>query len=117
VPGSVLTGRNRGSHALLKVGAKVVETADDILEDMGWNASATASSSSAGLRASSKALSSDPLLSKMDVGEVYGLDDLVEATGTAASKLLPRLMELELLGYIEAPGGGRFVRLAGLKTG
>ncbi len=40
VPGSVLSGRNRGSHALLKVGAKIVETADDILEDMGWNASA-----------------------------------------------------------------------------
>ena len=117
VPGSVLSGRNRGSHALLKVGAKVVETADDILEDMGWNPSATASSTSPGLRASSKALSSDPLLSKMDAGEVYRLDDLVEMTGTAASKLLPRLMELELLGYIEAPGGGRFVRLPGLKTG
>ena len=38
----------------------------------------------------------------MEVGEVYRLDDLVEATGTAASKLLPRLMELELLGHIEA---------------
>ena len=116
VPGSVLSGRNRGSHALLKVGAKIVETADDILEDMGWNSSA-ASSSSTGFRASSKALSADPLLSKMDPGEVYRLDDLVEVTGTSASKLLPRLMELELLGYIEAPGGGRFVRLAGLKTG
>ena len=115
VPGSVLSGRNRGSHALLKVGAKVVETADDILEDMGWNAST--SSSSAGLRAPSWTLNSDPLLSKMDAGEVYRLDDLVEATGTTASKLLPRLMELELLGYIEAPGGGRFVRLPGLKTG
>jgi predicted Rossmann fold nucleotide-binding protein DprA/Smf involved in DNA uptake len=53
----------------------------------------------------------------MDPGEVYRLDDLVAATGTTASKLLPRLMELELLGYIEAPGGGRFGRLAGLKTG
>ena len=36
VPGSVLSGRNRGSHALLKDGAKVVETADDILEELGW---------------------------------------------------------------------------------
>ena len=35
VPGSVLTGRNRGSHSLLKDGAKVVETADDILEELG----------------------------------------------------------------------------------
>ena len=38
VPGSVLGGRNRGSHALLKDGAKVVETADDILEELGWPA-------------------------------------------------------------------------------
>jgi DNA processing protein len=113
VPGSVLSGRNRGSHALLKDGAKVVETADDILEDMGWNVSASTRGS--GLRTPSRALNADPLLSKMDVGEVYRLDDLVEATGTPASKLLPRLMELELLGYIEAPGGGRFVRPPGLK--
>jgi predicted Rossmann fold nucleotide-binding protein DprA/Smf involved in DNA uptake len=48
----------------------------------------------------------------MDVGEVYRLDDLVETTGTPASRLLPRLMQLELLGLIEAPGGGRFVRPA-----
>jgi DNA processing protein len=104
VPGSVLSGRNRGSHALLKDGAKVVESADDILEDMGWNPSSRQAVNSA------KLLENDPLLSRMDVGEVYRLDDLVEATGTAASKLLPRLMELELLGHIEAPGGGRFVR-------
>jgi DNA protecting protein DprA len=42
VPGSVLTGRNRGSHSLLKDGAKVVETADDILEELGWPAARAA---------------------------------------------------------------------------
>ena len=42
VPGSVLGGRNRGSHALLKDGAKVVETADDILEELGWPGAARA---------------------------------------------------------------------------
>jgi DNA processing protein len=109
VPGSVLSGRNRGSHGLLKDGAKVVESADDILEDLGWTPSASASRPASGSRGVS---TSDPLLSRMDIGEVYGLDDLVEITGTPASKLLPRLMELELLGHIEAPGGGRFVRPA-----
>ena len=104
VHGSVLTGRNRGSHALLKDGAKVVETADDILEDLGWTVSGPSR------RGPQKPLTSDPLLAAMDVGEVYRLDDLVAATGTPAAKLLPRLMQLELLGYIEAPGGGRFVR-------
>jgi DNA processing protein len=115
VPGSVLSGRNRGSHALLKDGAKVVETADDILEDLGWNVSS--SPRVTGLRTPPRALNADPLLSKMDVGEVYRLDDLVEATGTTASRLLPRLMELELLGYIEAPGGGRFIRPPGPRAG
>jgi DNA processing protein len=114
VPGSVLSGRNRGSHALLRDGAKIVETADDILEDMGWNHTSPAGGSADALP---RSLGHDPLLSRMDVGEVYRLDDLVELTGTAASKLLPRLMELELLGYIEAPGGGRFVRPAAVRRG
>src|SRR6185503_8932588 len=35
VPGNVLTGRNRGAHALLRDGAKIVESADDILEELG----------------------------------------------------------------------------------
>src|SRR3989442_13711327 len=34
VPGNVLSGRNRGAHALLKDGAKIVESADDILEEL-----------------------------------------------------------------------------------
>jgi DNA processing protein len=108
VPGSVLTGRNRGSHALLKDGAKVVETADDILEDMGWTPPSSGAVPATGL---ARTLKDDPLLSVMEAGEVYRLDDLVQATGTSASRLLPRLMQLELLGYVEAPGGGRFVRL------
>jgi DNA processing protein len=106
VPGSVLSGRNRGSHALLKDGAKVVETADDILEELGWP-SAVGSS-----RSISKSLNSDPLLTKMDHGEVYRLDDLVEMTGMSGARLLSRLMELELSGLVAGAGGGRFARVS-----
>src|SRR5436190_1073263 len=35
VPGNVLSGRNRGAHGLLRDGAKIVESADDILEELG----------------------------------------------------------------------------------
>lgn len=110
VPGNVLSGRNRGSHGLLKDGAKIVETADDILEELGW------SSPAAGAPRARKSTETDPLLSRMQTGEVYGLDDLVGMTGTAASRLLPRLMELQLLGRIDAPSAGRFVRLAPGRT-
>src|SRR4029078_9441853 len=58
VPGSVLTGRNRGSHSLLKDGAKVVETADDILEELGWPAARAGGGSG-------KLLNTDPLLDRM----------------------------------------------------
>ena len=103
VPGSVLSGRNRGSHSLLKDGARIVETADDILDELGWPAAGTAGAHH------SLAAREDPLLAHMEPGEAYELDELVTATGTAPSRLLPRLMELELLGHIRA-SGGRFGR-------
>jgi DNA processing protein len=105
VPGSVLSGRNKGSHSLLKDGAKVVETADDILDELGWPAARAAADGGR------KSLKEDPLLSKMDAGEAYALDALVAATGVAPSRLLTRLMELELSGQIASAGGGRFTRL------
>ena len=108
VPGSVLSGRNRGSHSLLKDGAKVVESADDILEGLGWPGAAPGSYSSP------KLLEEDPLLARMEPGEVYRLDDLIQLTGTTGSKLLPRLMELELQGRVVRAGPGAFSRIAGL---
>ncbi|MFL6279263.1 MAG: DNA-processing protein DprA [Vicinamibacterales bacterium] len=103
VPGSVLTGRNRGSHSLLKDGAKVVETADDILDELGWPGAL-----GPGDRA--KQLVQDPLLAVMEPGEVYRLEELAEKTAMLPSKLLPRLMEFELQGHVAAVGGGRFTR-------
>ncbi len=105
VPGSVLTGRNRGSHSLLKDGAKIVETADDILEELGWP-EVRQSGVVAG-----KLLDTDPLLSKFEAGEVYELDDLVEASGLPASRLLTRLTELELLGQVTSVRPGCFTRV------
>jgi DNA processing protein len=107
VPGSVLSGRNRGSHSLLKDGAKVVECADDILDELGWHPGPPVERTG---NTRAKLLSHDPLLSKMEIGEVYGLDELVASSGVGAAKLLPKLMELELLGYLEVPSAGRFVR-------
>jgi DNA processing protein len=107
VPGSILSGRNRGSHSLLKDGAKVVETADDILEELGWPGSRPTPD------VSPKLLNRDPLLAqlldRMAAGEAYALDDLAAMTGINGARLLPRLMELELLGMVSS-AGGRFLR-------
>ncbi len=107
VPGSVLAGRNRGGHALLKDGAKVVETADDILVEIGLEAGRHSAEGPRG------ALEPDLLLRHMDAGETYDLDALASMTGFDSPELLSRLGELELQGRIRRSEAGRFGRLRG----
>jgi DNA processing protein len=105
VPGNVLSSRNRGSHALLKDGAKLVEGVDDILEGLGvWAHPAAASASNM--------LIQEPLLSRMEDGEGYALEDLEALTGMPAPALLARLLELEMAGQVVRREAGRFMRLA-----
>jgi DNA processing protein len=101
VPGNILTGRNRGGHALLRDGAKIVETADDILEELGFARGGVTLSRSAAV---------DPILACFQVGEPADLDAIAERSGLSAARLLPRLCELELRGLLRRAGGGRFVR-------
>lgn len=103
VPGNVLSGRNRGAHALLRDGAKIVETADDILEELG-----PPSGRPDGCRTGTSG--GDPLLACLTPGEPADLDALAERSGLTAAHLLPRLLDLELQGLVGRIGGGRFVR-------
>jgi DNA processing protein len=108
VPGSVLSGRNRGSHALLKDGAKVVESADDILAELAWPVPTGSGREASGNH--SNLLKTDQLLERLAVGEPYGLDDLAELTGIPGPRLLVKLTEWELQGKVVRSAGGRFRR-------
>jgi len=46
----------------------------------------------------------------MEAGTPYGLDDLAGLSGLETSRLLPRLLDLELQGLVRRVEGGRFVR-------
>src|SRR5262245_1655908 len=111
VPGNVLSGRNRGGHALIRDGAKIVESAEDIVEDLsiGMGSSATTEMGASACTAES---SIDPVLKRMEAGQPYDLDALASQSGLDVGRLLPRLMELELAGLIRRAEGGRFVRSA-----
>lgn len=103
VPGNVLSGRHRGAHALLRDGAKIVESADDILEELGMTAVWPA-------KAAAKAAPRDPVLESLVPGEPADLDAIAERTGLSPVRLLPRLFELEMRGVVARVSGGRFVR-------
>lgn len=110
VPGNVLSGRNRGAHALIRDGAKIVERADDILEELGMASPWPQPLAGAGTCGAAAACA-DPVMRVMATGEAYDLDDLAEASGLDGPRLLPRLLELEIQGSVRRVGGGRFVRL------
>lgn len=103
VPGNVLSGRNRGAHALLRDGAKIVETADDILEEMRLGDGRPA-------RAGRLPAPTDPILACLTPGEPADLDAISGRSGLPPARLLPRLFELELQGLVSRVGAGRFLR-------
>ena len=109
VPGNVLSGRNRGGHALIRDGAKIVESADDIVTELG-GVPAGPQPGSAEASSAGSVVSTDPVLRRMETGHLYDLDALADASGLDACRLLPRLADLELRGFIKRAGGGRFMR-------
>ena len=114
VPGNILGGCNSGAHALLRDGARLVECADDILEEIHLG-SGEGGGGRAGAVASNAPdpASQDPVLRHMALGESYDLDDLADLSGLGRIRLLQRLLELELGGAVRRIEGGRFVRFHG----
>jgi DNA processing protein len=113
VPGNVLTGRNRGAHALLRDGAKIVESADDILEELGLERGAATGGNDVrfgGADHGQRPNPRDPVLESLVPGEACDLDEISERSGLKTPRLLPRLFELEMQGLVRRVGGGRFVR-------
>jgi DNA processing protein len=106
VPGSVCAGRNRGAHALLRDGARLVEKAEDVLDEIGLRPP--------GRRGSSPPAGDpdplDPVLAVMPRAEPVPLDGLAALTGLAPPALLARLTAFELDGRVVRAAGGCFVR-------
>jgi hypothetical protein len=46
----------------------------------------------------------------MEAGVAYDLDGLATTSGLPISRLLTRLLDLEMRGYLRRAEGGRFVR-------
>ena len=114
IPGSIHSTQARGCHLLIKQGAKLVENAQDILEDLmpGFStrtSSAQTSTNGEGLESAPED-EDDPLWAALGFDPV-GLDALLARTGMDTPSLQVRLMELELEGRVSRLPGGWFQRL------
>ncbi|NMV40872.1 DNA-processing protein DprA [Ralstonia insidiosa] len=123
IPGSIHSPLAKGCHLLIKQGAKLVETAADILDELGWGRSTAPVK-----RTSRTAPAEDAVIAQAPVARAapsaaettlldalgfdpVDLDTLCERTGQAAAALSAQLLALELDGRVERQPGGRFLRL------
>ena len=105
IPGSIHSPQSRGCHALIKQGAKLVETAQDILEELQFPAMPAATA------VSDEAVSgTDPLLAALGFDPVT-LDALVARMDLSASDLSVRLLGLEMEGQVARLPGQLFQRV------
>jgi DNA processing protein len=112
VPGSIHSPMAKGCHRLIKDGAKLVESAQDVLEELRLDAPAEGQRDDidATAQAADAALAHAPLLDAIGHDPV-DLDALCARTGRAAGDLSAALLELELAQYVERLPGNRYQRL------
>jgi DNA processing protein len=104
IPGSIHAPLSRGCHQLLKDGAKLVESGDDLLEELRPGSAATRPAPPC-----EPAEEEDPLLQALG-HDPATLDALVARTGWPAARLNARLLELELDAQVVRLPGGLFQR-------
>lgn len=109
IPGSIHAPQSRGCHALIRQGAKLVETAKDIFEDLDLRVE-TAQVKQAACADAQAAREEAPLLAAIGHDPV-SLDALVARTGWPAAQLQAQLLELELSGEVARLPGGLFQRV------
>ena len=109
IPGSIHSSQARGCHALIRLGAKLVESAQDVLEELLPQTSVPARATAADTTPTSAP--EDSLLGALGFNPV-GLDALLARTGLDTPTLQARLMELEIQGQLARLPGGLFQRMA-----
>ena len=116
LPGSIHNPMARGCHALIRDGAKLVETAQDILEELapGIRSALSANEPAAactGEGGVGHVLDQEyrQLLDAMGYDPVAP-DDMIQRTGLTAQSVASMLLLLELQGHVLSVPGGRYCR-------
>ena len=120
VPGSIHSPLSKGCHALIKSGAKLAESAEDVLSELaafrptGFASTRTAAGVSETARSAGNAgnadRAEDPLLACMGFDPV-DVDSLCARAGLPAERVSAELLRLELAGRVAVLPGGLYQRL------
>ena len=113
IPGSIHSPLAKGCHQLIRQGAKLVESAQDILEELRWDSPALHTSQSGATQIAVSNLSDPKLQSLLEnMGhDALSVDQLVTRSGLPVASVQAALLHLEMQGHIECLAGGQVRRL------
>lgn len=114
IPGSIHNPMARGCHRLIRQGAKLVESVDDLLEELGWDASDVAARPPDANRSGAAEALDDDYVTLLDAMgfDPAPVDVLVQRTGLTPQALSSMLLALELRGIVHPVPGTGYVRAA-----
>lgn len=104
IPGSIHSPQSKGCHALIKQGAKLVESAQDVLEELSGRIPSTSCANDA------EAQNTSPLLQHLGYDAV-DIDTLSQRSSLTVSELSAMLLTLELDGVVCTLPGGLYQRI------
>jgi DNA processing protein len=110
IPGSIHSALAKGCHALIKQGAKLVESADDVLVEMQLPAVAVGAEPVADADPDSALDQELQALLTVLGHDPVDIDALAQRAGLDAAGVIARLLTLELGGLVERLPGGLFQR-------
>lgn len=111
VPGRIDSAKSRGTHNLLRQGAHLVQTVEDILDELGLNNTSVGASSELHATEAVVETAEQLVLDSLDVYPV-DVDTLLRVTGLEAGKLLDLLLQLELKGLVRQRPGQMYEKVA-----
>jgi DNA processing protein len=116
VPGSIRNPQAAGCHRLIRQGARLVESAEEILVDLGLRltkqelAGTLAPSGTPGMAPLQLDKAYEILLDGLGF-DLVGVDELIARTGLCSQSLAQMLLTLELSGTVALHSGGRYQRV------
>ena len=111
VPGNVDDDRNRGCHALIRDGAKLVECAEDILEELGLKQAGDESARQLALPIESLKNENERKIAALLSLEPIQVDEIIEKTGLPAPMVAGTLTILEMKNIARRVPGNAYVRV------
>ena len=116
IPGSIHNPLARGCHHLIRQGAKLVETAQDVMDELGMLAESCYPAAQA---AAVSDMADEPLKLGPDYQQLIdfigfdntSIDQLVCSSGLTPAGVSSMLLQLEMSGYIASNHGGTYNRL------